>query len=329
MRKKPRLSIIVQIAIVFVIAMSLSIVGIPMFGKNYLMKRAVAVNQDTAEGVANLVRYYLEPLVPISGMSDTHIEQTRVLFRELCLNFHFSYVYLYTPVEDGIMYYIAAAEDDHMHEEIQKIRSYGTVVKRAPYQAETDILAGEKEAGYQFVNNQFGGVCMFIFPLKDKDGNICAFIGIDDDITDVQNELAKERQILMIAVLVYFVIAHVLSLILLRRFVIHPIDSLSKKMRSFIEDKNTELPKRSYIFTDEVTDIQDSFEKMAGDISAYVKDIEEYSMEKAERTLERITNEKIMAIGDLHEPFDLSDPLERRKTCDTLRLLEETNKKPE
>lgn len=30
---------------------------------------------------------------------------------------------------------------------------------------------------------------------------------------------------------------------------------------------------------------------------------------------------KIMAIGDLHEPFDLSDPLERRKTEDTLQLL--------
>ena len=281
MRKKPRLSIIVQIAIVFLIAMHLSIGLIPFFGKYYLMKRAVAVNQDTAEGVANLVRYYIEPRLPMSSLSEEHLNQTRELFRELCINFHFRYVYLYAPVEDGIMYYIAAAEDDHMHEEILKIRPYGTVVKRAPYQAETDILAGEKDCGYQFVTNQFGRVCMFIFPVKDKDGNVVAFIGIDDDLSDVQLELAKEQQMLMLAVLVYFIIAHILSLVLLRRVVIHPIDSLSKKMRSFIEDKNTELPKRSYIFTDEVTDIQDSFEKMAGDISAYVKDIEEYSMEKA------------------------------------------------
>ena len=147
MRKKPRLSIIVQIAIVFVIAMSLSIGLIPFFGKYYLMKRAVSVNQDTAEGVANLVRYYIEPRLPMSSLSEEHLNQTRELFRELCINFHFRYVYLYTPVEDGIMYYICAAEDDHMHEEIQKIRAYGTIVKRAPYQAETDILAGEKDAG--------------------------------------------------------------------------------------------------------------------------------------------------------------------------------------
>ena len=31
---------------------------------------------------------------------------------------------------------------------------------------------------------------------------------------------------------------------------------------------------------------------------------------------------RIMAVGDLHEPFDLSDPRERRKTADTLMLLE-------
>ena len=146
MRKKPRLSIIVQIGIVFLIAMHLSIGLIPFFGKYYLMKRAVGVNQDTAEGVANLVRYYIEPRLPMSSLSEEHLNQTRELFRELCINFHFRYVYLYAPVEDGIMYYIAAAEDDQMHEEIQKIRPYGTVVKRAPYQAETDILAGEKDA---------------------------------------------------------------------------------------------------------------------------------------------------------------------------------------
>ncbi len=92
MHKKPRLSIIIQIAIVFILAMSLSFCAGLFFGRHYLMKRAVEVNMYTANDLANLVRYYLEPLMPIDSLSDEHKEQTRTLFREFCINFDYKYV---------------------------------------------------------------------------------------------------------------------------------------------------------------------------------------------------------------------------------------------
>ncbi len=282
MHKKPRLSIIIQIAIVFILAMSLSFCAGLLFGRHYLMKRAVEVNMYTANDLANLVRYYLEPLMPIDSLSDEHKAQTRTLFREFCINFDYKYVYLYMPSEDGTLtYYFSAAQDDAMDEEIQRIRPYGSTIKRDLFKDEESILKGEEDEGYEFVDDRYGNVCEFMFALKDQDGNLCGIIGIDDDISDVRKDLAREQSTLLVLMLVYFLVAILVSLVLIKRFVILPIDNLSKRMRRFIEDKDAGTTEVKTIFADEVTDIHDSFNKMAGDITAYVKDLKELTTEKA------------------------------------------------
>ena len=282
MRKKPRISIIIQIGLVFLIAMSLSNGAVVLFGRQYLLKRAVKINLETAEGIANLVRYYLEPRLPFEEMSELHREQTHILFRELCTNFHYEYVYVYSPSVNGdIVSYVSAAQDEAMDKKIQIDRPFGTVRHRELYPDEKKILAGEKDVGYQFVDNNYGNVCMLMFPMKDQNGNVCAIIGIDADITDVRKGLVSERRSLMLMMLISFVLAAVLSLILLQRLVFLPIASLSKRMRRFLEDKDAGTTERNSLFSDEVTDIHESFDKMAADVVTYIGDLRELTAERA------------------------------------------------
>ena len=283
MRKKIRVSIILEIAIVFLIAMSLSCTLVTVLGREYLLRRAVDVNMDTARAAANLVRYYLEPQLPFEDLSEAHREQTRTLFRVMCTNFHFKYIYVFHVYEEAeqIKYYICAAEDDEMDAEIQKLRPFGTIVNRPAYSDESKILSGEKDEGFQFVDNQFGNVCMYVFPLKDKDGNIDAIIAIDDEISDVHEELFRQQRSFLILVVINLTIAIAISLFLIKRVVISPIERLSERMRRFVKEKNAGIPKQTSLFSNEVSDIHESFDKMATDISEYIKDLKTLAADKA------------------------------------------------
>ena len=86
----------------------------------------------------------------------------------------------------------------------------------------------------------------------------------------------------MIQDMVIIVIFFIIVMIFLRRSVILPVAYLSERMKGFVKDrdsKKAELPFR--FFDDEITDIEESFDKMAGDITGYLQDIESYAAERA------------------------------------------------
>ena len=284
-RRKPRILILFRIALIFTLAMILSIALYLIAGEKYMKDHAAEKGME----IANVAKQAaIIPLDKVNNFSDITPElaaDCRDYFRRLCKQVDLKHIYLVSvDIDDNVTYYIAAAADDEQDAIIQQKFPYGTVVNRPDINDKAkDVLYEGKTESYQFSDDKDGGVVSYIFPVHPNDSDrVTGLLGIDYDISMVNKEMINERNTLIAIIGLMFVVALVLSLILVWRFVLVPINKLSNNMRNFINEKKFTVPKSKRIFSDEISDIEDSFNKMADDISDYITDIESLSVERAQ-----------------------------------------------
>ena len=116
---------------------------------------------------------------------------------------------------------------------------------------------------------------MTITPVMDSDNNIIALIGADDYIQDVKRIAMRDLLTLLLISMIIVFISFIIALLLIRRSVILPIQALSDRMRNFVSNRREHVAdRRKTVYVDEITDIENAFEKMTADIDHYVGDIE-------------------------------------------------------
>ena len=132
------------------------------------------------------------------------------------------------------------------------------------------------------MDNAYGDVCICLIPVIDADGNILGLIGADYDISHILDDTNTLLRRVIILITIAIIVTILIAFFLIRQTTLRPIVSLSKKMSRFIVDRDMETKPRVTFFEDEVTDIEKSFHKMAGDLNRYVEDIEKLATEKAQ-----------------------------------------------
>ena len=210
-------------------------------------------------------------------------EQVRETFRFICRKTTLRYLYLYTVGEDGYRHYIiCAAENGEDDQRLQSEFGFGSVRYTPLYQAERNILDGSAAEDHELIDNEYGYVCMNVTPILDDENRIVALIGADDAIEDVERIAARNLITLLLLGMMVFTLTFVIALLLIRSSVTRPIVALSERMRSFAADRkvNIDANRRETVYADEITDIENAFEKMTLDIDQYVSDIEALTRER-------------------------------------------------
>ncbi len=285
-RKKIRLSILNRIAILFLLALTLSAGVTIILSQNYMMDNAAKEGEEIARGVATAAqvaigsRENIEKLMTDAGYREK-IHQT---FRFICGRSGVRYLYLYTIDEQEHRHYIiCAANTDEDDEAVRKTVVFGAVTTSALYTAERAVLNGDSDGEYAFMDNDYGNVCSFFLPVI-VDSELLALIGVDYSFESILNIERQNLRTLSILGVTIIGSAFMLALLLIRQLVIGPILLLSGRMKSYVDDKkrDIETEHRTSAFEDEITDIEGSFDKMVGDISQYIEDIEHLAAEKAQ-----------------------------------------------
>lgn len=317
---KKRFSLITEISLIFVLAL---VVGVTVTGiatRDYLIESVAEEIDDVAKAASTAA------IVAIDGeggldrlIEDAEIrEQTHQTFRFICEKVGLEYLYLYTVDEENNRHYIvrAAADDEKDVRMNEAFGPDGVQEVETLYEAETRALAGLEEGNYEYIDNQYGQVFMYIAPVISE-GKVIALIGADYDINQIlSNRQSLLRVMLVNGVLVLGVMLAVM-MVLLRRMVLKPLGVLARSMRSYTTEKVVALPQRPHLFENEITDIEGTFEQMTEDITKYVNDVEALTLKETEtRTyiaVARLIQEGIVPrehtlVGDRYEISGISHP---------------------
>ncbi len=283
--KKAKISVMVRIIILFLIALILSL-GVS-FAVSYRFVRDNTLKEvsSIAQTVASVIdaAFYKNFTVKQLYNSEKEREYAHEVFRNICEDTGIRYLYLYTLNEDlQRSYIICAGGNDDDDKKIRENYGFGTVQNAEVYDGEIEVFNGSKESCYIYINNQYGDVCSYLMPINDNTGKIEAIIGVDYPTESISYLAVSNMAKYMIQDMLIIVIFFVIILIFLRRSVILPVSCLSQRMKSFVKDKdNKKLKLPARFFDDEITDIEVSFDVMAEDITRYLHDIENYSAERA------------------------------------------------
>ena len=282
---KIKASILTRIALLLLTSIILSSAAVLIFSYNYIMKTAEVQSHDMSTVAAAAALTAIESGEGLDAMyyDEEFREQVRQSFRSICKKATLRYLYLYTVGDDGYKHYIICAADSDEDDERVKIDfGLGSIRRTSLYQAEKNVLNGDTENNYEIIINEYGWVCTTITPIYDSENRIIALIGADDSIEDVRRIATRNLVNILLFGFMIFSLTFVVALMLIRHSVTRPIIALSQQMRNFAADRkvSTGTRKRKTIYRDEISDIENSFEKMTIDINSYVSDIETLTRER-------------------------------------------------
>lgn len=285
-KKKIRLSILNRIALLFFAAVIFSALLTMAISYRFMMQDAADQGRTVAGVVATAAKTAIGSREAVYDlMNDAKFrDDIHGTFRYICSQTGVKYLYLYTIDDDGHKHdIVCAAGDEEEDRKMNEEYGFGSVNTRPLYQCEINVLNGDFDEDYQFIDNDFGNVCMYVVPLHDSE-EVIALIGVDYPIDSIISIVERNIRILVLIGTFVFIVSYISALLLVRQLVIHPISSLSERMKSFVKDRKEHIQssKRNTMIEDEITDIEGSFDKMAGDISKYVEDIEHLAGEKAQ-----------------------------------------------
>lgn len=308
---KIKASILARIALLLLTSLLLSSAAVLIFSNNYIMQIAEVQSNEVSIVAAEAALTAIDSGKDIDAMyhDETFREYIRQTFRGICKIATIRYLYLYTVEDDGYRHYIlCAADNDEDDERVKVDFGLGTIHRTSLYEAEKNVLNGTKTTDYEIIVNNYGCVCTTITPVYDSENRIIALIGADDSIEDLSVIATHYLINILLLGFIIFSVSFVLALLLIRHSVTLPIMALSQRMRIFATDRkvNTDARKRKTIYRDEVTDIENAFEKMTMDINSYVSDIESLTRDRVYTQTQLDVAMKIQS-GIVPREYALSD----------------------
>ncbi len=139
---------------------------------------------------------------------------------------------------------------------------------------------------------EYGWLASVGKPIIDKDGNVVALVGVDISMNDVMQDRHDFLLIVCLAVILATLAAIVVSIIVITKAIVSPINKLAKATSSFITDKSDDSKKNSAISKlnihtgDEIQMLSESIKTMEKDINNYITNLTSMTAEK-----ERISTE--------------------------------------
>lgn len=315
-----RASVLVRIAFLFLIAFFIAAASTFAFSYKYLMDSVETEAGEIAEAAATAVLSAVGSQGGLDVLYKDEDLRARVheIFRFICRRDELRYLYLYTVDGDGIRHYvISAADSDGDDALIQDKLGFGAADRTPLIDAERSVLNRECSEDWEIVDDEFGKTYVYILPVLNQSGAVLALIGADYSMESMVKRAIDDLKIVLLPGVLVLAVTYALALLFIRRSVIRPIKALSEQMQSFARDRKSSaaVPKRRARYEDEISDIENSFEKMKLDIGQYVSNIESLTVEKvynqtqldvARRIQNGIVPEELSLTGESFEAYGCS-----------------------
>ena len=231
----------------------------------------------------------------------------REAMRSLCKRNRMDYMYAYRcDLETGeVTYLFCVADDDENDARVARERSFGTVVDGPLSEQERAALAGYSSHKALELNNQFGHMLAWFCKVDGWRGNVLA--GADYSVGEQRIRVFQTTSLVVGLILVMFIILLFVQLNVLRKHVFDPIHVIAERMQAFSAEKAGEFKPMHIESRDEMGEIASAFTGMAGDIDAYLHDIERMTAERVQANVEMDVARRIQ-LGMVPEITGLKEP---------------------
>jgi sigma-B regulation protein RsbU (phosphoserine phosphatase) len=270
------------VAILFIVALAAGIVACNIISYNSVYHQKMQEWHEDAKAAAGITVMFLDNVgldsLTVSETADEYVDMRRIL-RLICQDNSLEYLYIYTVDSNEIRHFImTVASDDDDDELVRTKRGLGATSDEELDAQERAALNGEESDKPILLDNDFGQDLAWAMPYKNAEGDVVALIGADNGLIVSEEEIVAQFAITVIPLMAVMVLSFLAVFILLRRRVIIPIRMISARMNEF---NPAEEPEPLQISSqDEMRQIADAFENMAGDIRTYIKDITAITIEQ-------------------------------------------------
>lgn len=191
-----------------------------------------------------------------------------------------NYIYIYSSSEFG----------DGVENSIYDRKKLGDKGEQDDWSLE--IFSGTenyKKSDTYKANSRWGHVCTAVAPIKDENGKVFAFIGLDYSLDE---ELQELNTLYIKFVLVYGVSYFLISIffyLFFYKYFILPIRTLKSSMSHLVNKKYTKISKNKIKIlskNDDIAILVDVFNKMISDLKIYTENIKKISSEKEQISTE-------------------------------------------
>ena len=288
-------SVLKQIMSLFAVTILLVFIVTAAGGYFYSNRITQRRSRGYALSVAKLVEQFFYD-IDIQYLSDnkesTIYKEANNNLRKICRNFGLEYLYIIVKNDEKqcYEYILAVANEDDKNEIINKS------IKEYPYIKEVKnddsfhnvmvsldrVYQGEISQKSININNEFGNVYTWFYPVLDKDKKVKFAVGVEYTVDIVKTFIKNNAIILFVPVVVVSLILFFIQMSILQRKVFKPIKKISERMNKFVENRGKEIEPLKIASHDEIREISDSFYKMSDEIVEYIKDIKQLTKEKVE-----------------------------------------------
>lgn len=307
MQKK--LGIKIKVAIITTLAMSLLTIAIGQVGYVQYSKNVLDNYVKYAQmviGMSNEVflQYGIGDMVEKEEMPEAY-EQARQELNKIKSNADIKYLYsvYFKNMNDlhSISYVINAKSDVELNEnfaeglEISDIYSYmGEACEEDAFAESTlqlfyDCISNwDEEVRYEeSTTDEYGHLVTCYRAIFDHSGKPVAILGADIDVNKINSELAYYVRMIGIIAICLTVVAILLFMFYIQRFIVNPVAELSHSADKFVALMNSEVEPEQLVYDklkistkDEIKLLSDGFTGMAEGVKHYMKNLQTVTAEK-------------------------------------------------
>ncbi len=283
-----RNSILLKILLIIAIVLIITDAGLLALGFHSVYASVHNNYISYAKSSATLAADVLEDADMQKILTDKdYAESYSNILNDLCRINELEYLYVFIPdTENNTITFVLIICGDYSNPSAITERSPGTIVEHSLTSAELSALNGDTSNNISETNNKFGHVITCNSAVYDKDGNVTALIGADVSTEKTMSVFIKRYSIMIIAVIISFIIVLGIIAVILKTKLLKPAKTISKRMKGFVTDRQSEFKKLEVKGKDEFANMADSFNYMADEIDNYIKNINELTEEKHRRDAE-------------------------------------------
>ena len=210
------------------------------------------------------------------------------ILQKICTSHDMEYLYVYqASLKDGKRHYLAFAERLYAQREgeslLEIMNSITEEGEATPLdEQERSCLAGDEGLHPFVLNNKFGYNLSWLVPFKDENGKVLALIGAEMSIERTRSLIYQNAASVALPIIIFLGVLFTVALLMINRRIIGPINTISRRMNSFVEDRSRPMEPLNIRAKGEIGAIARSFEKMSGDITRYLQELEELTREQAD-----------------------------------------------
>ena len=217
-------------------------------------------------------------------------------FNEFCTTFDVTYIYAIDPdIETRSEKYLAIGFGSDASEKAKETRYPGVVVEGTLSKEQIKVYNGDKSFVIAHETNQFDDTLICYYPVmslydyqahKMKATDHPIIIGVEISFSAVMKNTQKRFFETAVYELVFTLIMLAVIFVILHVRISDPIKRISRKMKSFVADRDKGYEKLEVKGDDEFSEMSRSFNTMAEEIDTYIRDIDHLNMERHKQEAE-------------------------------------------